>query len=130
MEEGKVVIVPISEGGSNSEGFLLGYVERAYDSMSVVKTIFDTTWTSAVRIKKDGLDALLSGGLNPSLTLIPSSARIAPGDRVYNADSRFPYGMILGEVKSLGSHSEQTLQSAVLAPGFDLNAVRTVLILK
>lgn len=108
---------------------LVGTVEKVFENASVIETIFDTRWNSAVRVGAGGADALLTGGLDPVVTLIPKDASVLPGDIVYSADAKFPYGLIIGEVKNVEFSSDRTSQRAELSLPYDLNKIRTVIVL-
>lgn len=125
IKEGQAVIMKGESGGR----VLLGYVAQVYEDASRVRTIFDTRWSSAVRVGDKGAQALLSGGLQPELSLIPKDAQVNSGDIVYSADPKFPYGIGIGTVKDLQIAKEQAFQKASISFSYDLEKVRNVIIL-
>jgi cell shape-determining protein MreC len=107
-------------------GVLLGEVTEVYEGSALVRTIFDERWKSAVRIGGSGVEALLSGGITPRLTLISKSAKVVTGDIVYNADPRFEYGIPLGRVSVIELSHDQVSQESVLEVGYDANLLQSV----
>jgi cell shape-determining protein MreC len=105
---------------------LLGKTTRVFDTTSLVQTVFDDGWQSAVRVGRQGTDALLKGGSNPRLTLIGKTARIATGDIVYSASERFPYGLSIASVKDVKLSADRLFQEAELQFDYDLNDIRAV----
>jgi cell shape-determining protein MreC len=126
-----VLVVP---GGAASDplesGFILGVVASVNETNSVVRTILDTRWSSSVRIGKEGIDALLTGGVSPTLGFIPKDTKIVPGDSVYSTDSRFPYGIAVGQIAKIRESSDHAFQTAVVGLGYEINKVRDVVIMK
>lgn len=112
------------------DGFLIGKIDEVFEEFAKVKTIFDHRWQSAVRIGNRGVDALLTGGSKPRLTLIEKNAEVKAGDVVYNAAPDFPSGLPIAEVKDVELSSDQNFQEATLFFTYEINKVRTVLVLK
>lgn len=112
------------------EGVLFGRVDKVWESVSLVKTVFDSSWQSAVRIGSSGTEALLQGGPNPTLALIEKDADISPGDIVYSADSHYPYALPIGEVKTVNFNQNQIFKETALNFGYNVNKIQTVLIAK
>jgi rod shape-determining protein MreC len=112
------------------EGVLVGKISKVFDDMSLVQTIFDSRFQSAVRVGTAGVDALLKGGSLPEIDLIPLKAKIESGDIVYTVSPDFPYGLPVGEVESIKVSANQLFQEATLSFAYDINAVETVLVAK
>lgn len=83
------------------QGSILGVVEKVFAKTALVQTIFDARFKAPVRIGTEGTDALLVGGTEPQLTLIPSDAKVSPNDQVYSAGETLPYGSELGALQGL-----------------------------
>jgi cell shape-determining protein MreC len=127
-----VLVLPQGAPSDNplESGFLLGVTVSVNETNSVIRTMLDSRWSSSVRIGKEGVDALLSGGVSPTLGLIPKDTKIVPGDSVYSTDSRFPYGLAVGQIVKIRESSDQAFQTAVVGLGYEINKVRSVIIIK
>lgn len=108
--------------------FLIGKVKEVFDTTAKVITIFDKSWQSAVRIGDHGIEALLSGGVSPRLSLIDKEAAVESGMSVVNAASQFSYGVPIGEIDAVTLSSDHLTQEATLKFPYDLGALRTVLL--
>ena len=80
-------------------------------------------------IGEGGVESLLVGGSRPTLTLIPKSSAVQAGDVVYLATQDLPYGLAVGSVREVRMASDGLLQEATMDFPYDLNQIRTVLIL-
>lgn len=112
------------------DGFLVGEIGEVFDDASLVRTIFDRRWQSAVRIGKEGIEALLVGGNRPKLTLIDKKARIVAGDTVYSAAPNFPAGIPIAEVQAIEFSSDQLFQEATLRFSYEITGIRAVSVVK
>ena len=121
VEVGQAVVV--------QDKVLLGRVEEVFKNTALVRTVLDNRWRSSARIGKKGIEGLLVGGSKPKLTLVSRDAAISLGDIVYNADSGFAYGLVLGEVLNVSLSRDKLFQEVDLGFGYDLGQVRTVIIL-
>lgn len=110
--------------------FLIGRVEQVFGYSALVTTLFDQRWQSAVIIGERAEDALLVGGNQPLLTLIDKNAMVETGDAVYNGAPDFPYGIPIAEIRRISSSGNQLWQEAQLVFPYDLNDVRTVLLVQ
>lgn len=108
---------------------LIGKVEKVFSETATVRTVFDPAFQIAVRIGKDGSEALFAGGVEPRLTFIPRQAVVAPGDIVYAVDPSLPYGLAVGEVKEVHFLEDELFQEATLRFAYDLNRLRVVFLL-
>lgn len=108
---------------------LVGRIDRVFTRTSLVKTIFDAKWQSAVRIGTRGIEGLLVGGNDPRITLIDKKAEIGAADPVYNAHKDFPYGAPVAAIKQIGPSSDQLFKEATLYFSYQMNDIRTVLVL-
>lgn len=115
----------ISNGASP---ILVGKVEKVFENTSLIQTIFDSRFQSAVRIGKTGTDALLKGGNEPELSLIPKDAKIVNGDIVYSASPDFPYGLAIGNVNNVRISSDQLFQEAGVETNYNPNELQSLLI--
>lgn len=108
---------------------LIGRVEKVFNNSASIQTVLDPKFQAAVRIGEAGIEAVFEGGNEPKLTLIPKGAEIKPGDIVYVADSNFPYGLPIGEVREILVSEGDIFLEASLRFGYDLNSLRAVLLL-
>ncbi len=106
--------------------FLVGEVKEAFAKTSIVTTIFDPGFEVAVRIGENAVDALLRGGNNPTLELIPVDAAIGVGDFVFTASPDFPYGMMIGRVREIRELGDGILKEATVDVPFDTQSLRSV----
>lgn len=98
-----------------SNGYLVGIVEKTFERSALVQTVFDKRFQAPVRIGASGADALLRGGNDPQLTLIPVNAAIAEGDEVYAAADGMPYGAALGSLRGLHDSGDKVFREASLS---------------
>ncbi len=105
---------------------LVGKVTKVFDSKSIVITIFDPSWRVAARIGRGETDALMEGGNELMLTLIPQEAKVAEGEEVFTAGPDLPYGLVIGRVKSITTVSGGAFKEGVLDPSFELKRLRDV----
>ena len=101
-------------------------VKRVFGKSSVVTTIFDPSWEIQVRIGETEVDALMRGGNEVLLTLIPAEAHIEDGDIVIVASRDLPYGLEVGFVGSVDNVPGEAFQEAVLEPNLQLKKLRDV----
>ncbi len=132
VREGAAIVLgyDLSKESDRLSEILVGRVKKVLKNSSLVTTIFDPSWRMEVRIGKTGIESLLQGGTNPTLTLIQQGAEIFSGDSVYNSDSRYNFGLTLGEVKNVRLASDQLWQEADLNPVYDLNKIKFVWVSK
>jgi cell shape-determining protein MreC len=123
---GAAVVLP----GAAQGGTLVGKVTDVGGSSATVETLANPAWKTAVRIGTSSVDALLVGGLTPTLTLIPKNAPVGVGDVVYSVDQQLPYGLSLGTVAEVRDAKDGVLREATLAVPYTLSGLRSVSILK
>lgn len=121
VEEGSAVIF---------RGDLIGKIIKIFDAASLAVTVFDSRFQVAVRVGEKATEALFVGGNRPKLTLIPKSAKLAVGDRIYSAGQGFSYGLPMGEVADVSISPDQSFMEAGVRFQYDLNAARVVSIEK
>lgn len=109
---------------------LVGRITRVFESSSIVTTIFDPTQEIAVRIGEFQVDALLRGGNEIELTLIPHDEPIEVGDKVVTASEGYPYGLEIGIIREIKEGEEGVFKVAILDPNFRLKKIRDVIILR
>ena len=130
---GEIIIAAGSKDGVSNgdavvyrENILVGRVRSVFDKSSIVTTIFDPSWEIPVRIGTPEIDALMQGGNELKLTLIPSEDYVQEGDAVVSAGDIVPYGLEVGFVKTVNRVPGESFQSAVLEPGFKIKNLRDV----
>ena len=122
-------VVFLGESVFSLRGLLLGKIDRVFSDSSLVRTIFDKEWQSSVRIGKKGYLALLQGGGEPVIRLIPKDAKISVGDVVYSVQPEFPNSLPVGEVLEIGLSSDQVFQEAKLSFPYDFSSIKAVAVL-
>lgn len=80
------------------DGVLLGQVVKVSLHTSTVRLVGSPDWQISVRIGREKIVGLLTGGHVPSLGMIPADKRIVTGDAVIVADRSLPYGLSLGTI--------------------------------
>ncbi len=125
-----VVIAGPSISNEKENIIFLGKVEQVFETTALAMTVFDSRLTLAVRTGDAGTDALLVGGNEPKLTLIPKTASVRAGDAIYSAGAPVPYGIAVGEVTAIGLSSDNLFEEGVIAVPYDINGVHEALILK
>lgn len=120
----------ISEGDivTYGENILVGRVKQIASDTSIVTTIFDPGFETAVRIGPGAVDALLKGGNRLSLSLIPKESSIEEGDIIFTAGAEFPYGLEIGRVRDVRESDGDVFKSAGVNPAFEVKALRDVVI--
>lgn len=93
-------------GAALLDGVLIGKVAGVSEETSVIQTVFDSNFSLPVRIGKSRTDALLKGGVEPKLTMIPKASTAVSGDAVYSASRDFDYGLPLGTLGPVGPTSQ------------------------
>ncbi len=121
---GALALIPSATG--TRQFALLGKVARIWTSGAVVQTLFDPQYQLAVRVGQKGTEALLTGGSEPKLTLIPKNADIRNGDIVYAVDPQVPYGLAIGRVDSVRTEDTQVFTEATLRFAYGINDLRTI----
>lgn len=105
---------------------LVGRVASVTGGSATIETIYDPAWKTAVRIGTSSVDALLVGGLTPTLTLIAKGAPVGEGDAVVSSDAAFPYGLALGTVTDIRDAEDGVLREATLSTPYSLGGLRAV----
>jgi len=112
-----------------AENYLLGKIIKVKADVSEVRTIFSPDWKNEVKIGQAGTEAVLVGGRQPILDLIPADAKINPGDEIISASPDLPFGLFVGEVSEIIPQSATSLQQAKLRTGYDPNKLTRVFII-
>jgi len=128
MTVGQAAVITSSSTLSNP--VLVGKIQQVFENVSVVQTIFDSRFQLAVRIGKSGVNALLKGGNEPRLTLIPKDAKTSEGDIAYSASPDFPYGLPVGIIRRLRLSTDQLFQEADIGTAYNPNELDSVSIIK
>jgi len=106
----------------------VGVVKNVMEHTSVVTTIFNPSWEISVRVGDREIDALLSGGNTPELSLVPQGELIEEGELVLTASQDFPYGLEIGSIERINEESDQVFREAIVKPSFQLRLLRNVAI--
>ncbi len=120
----------VSEGSiiTYGENILVGRVKTVTPEVSVVTTIFDPSFETAVRIGEGGADALFKGGNELTLTLIAPTAVLEEGSAVYTASSDFPYGLTLGKLQNIERGEDGMYEEVRVEPAFEIKTLKDVLL--
>ena len=121
--------VAVGDVVTYGNNIIVGQVREVTAKNSVVTTIFDPNFETAVRIGTGSVDALMRGGNELTLEFIPGDANIEVGDRVVTASPEFPYGLELGQIKVIDTKGGSVFKSATLEASFEIKALRNVSIL-
>ena len=113
-----------------ARGILFGKVTAVYPGKSLVRTIFDSRWRSAVRIGTRGVEALFQGGNRPTVALIKKEAEIREEDAVFNVAEQFPYGITLGTITNIRGSGDALFREADVEIPYRVGDVEIVDILK
>ena len=108
------------------DNILVGKVTKVFESYSTLITIFDPSWKISVRVGEHEVDALMQGGNELTITLIPQEAEIRDGDLVITASGEFPYGLGVGVLKNIKSAPGNAFKEAILEPSFQLKQLKDV----
>ena len=120
----------ISDGDiSLSNGYLVGIVEKVFERSALVQTLFDKRFQAPVRIGASGADALLRGGNDPELTLIPAHTAISEGDEVYAAAAGMPYGAAIGSLRGLHDSGDKVFREASLSVPYNIGSMEELTII-
>ena len=111
-------------GAAIFEGMLVGKIIEVKDETAIIQTVFDPGFSLPVRIGKSKTDALLVGGVEPKLTMIPKNADITPGDLVYSASADFEYGLLLGTAGTPAISGTNVFSEAPLILGYNPSDIR------
>jgi len=121
--------ISIGDAATFGQSILVGRVKEVADKKSVVTTIFDPGFETAVRIGTGAVDALMRGGNELTLEFIQGDAEIEVGDRVVTASNDLPYGLEVGQIKEIHTKGGSVFKTATLKPSFEIKALRNVSIL-
>ncbi len=125
VRAGAVALVP-SAATSGRPFVLVGKVSRVWSGGSLVSTVFDPDYQLAVRIGTQGTEALLKGGSDPRLTLLPKNSSVKQGDVVYTAAPGLPYGLAIAEVENVTRIEGQVFGEADLRFAYDINQLHAL----
>ncbi len=122
---GAVALAPAA-ATSGRPFILVGKVSRVWSDGSRISTVFDPAYQLAVRIGSQGTEALLKGGSDPRLTLLPKSSGVKQGDVVYAAATGLPYGLAIAEVDNVTRTDGQVFGEASLRFAYDANQLHAL----
>lgn len=125
---GQAVVMSIA--GARAKPIFVGDVIRVFGDRAVARTIFDPKFQAAVRIGAKGVDALLVGGSEPHLTLIPKGAVVLAGDPVILVSADMPYGLAVGTLTEAYLAQDRVFQEAIITTPYDINTIQVVGVLR
>jgi hypothetical protein len=96
------------------QGSILGVVLKVFDNSALVETVFDSRFRTPVRVGLSGTEALLVGGNQPTLQLIPPDAPVENSDHAYSAAEGMPYGVRIGAVERVRDAKDGNYKEADL----------------
>lgn len=109
-----------------SDNILFGQVEEVFNQYSIVKTIFDSSFQTPIRIGETEINGFLTGGDKIKISLIEKSKDVKIGDVVYSTSLNFPYGLKIGEIKEINDSTNNNFKEAIISPSFNFNDLRNV----
>jgi cell shape-determining protein MreC len=107
-------------------GVLLGQVVEVFPKYSWVRTIFDPDFKASVRLGWSATDALLEGGNQPMITLIPKDQPAVSGDIIFVSGREFPYGMKIGNLGLVIESQEEFFKKAAVELIYNMNGIKKV----
>ncbi|MEK7607966.1 MAG: rod shape-determining protein MreC [Patescibacteria group bacterium] len=120
--------VSVGQAVVYKEAFV-GVVKEVFENSALVETLFDPTFKLPVRVGALGVDALLVGGVNPEITLIPENASISQKDIVRSTGDMVPFGTVIGLVGEISSAKGETFRKSSLVVLHPLYEIREVVLL-
>jgi cell shape-determining protein MreC len=102
-----------------ADGLLIGRIEEVHEYLSLVKTIFDSSFELSVKIGATGVNSLFKGGPNPQVSLISKDIDVKPGAGVISANKDLPYGLPVGEIADIHDESGEIWRTASLRIPYD-----------
>ena len=129
INQGSTSGIAVGDTVLSGTSILVGRVKSVTEDKSVVTTVFDPSFETAVRIGPSGVDALLRGGNELMLDLISAEAEVEVGQSIVTAGSDLPYGLHIGVVREVKENSGSVFKKALVEPGFEVKALRNVNIL-
>lgn len=118
--------IKIGDVVTYGNNIIVGKITKVFDSSSVVTTIFNPSWKSAVRIGEHEIDALLQGGNELTVTLIPIESEVHDGELVITASQDIPYGLGMGTIKNIRTAPGNAFKEATLEPNFQFKQLKDV----
>lgn len=121
------VAVGDAVGGLDGNVFI-GRVVTVYPHVSEVMTIFDQSFSMSVRVGSGEVDGLLQGGVTPRVVYAyaEKSQGIEPGDAIFNADKAYPYGLLVGSVRSFREDRSGSFFDSDVETPYAIKDLRTV----
>jgi len=116
VKEGMIAVLP----GRSGDSVLVGRVAQVFPETSLVLTLFDPRFQTAVRVGER---------TEPKATLIPKKDEVKEGDVVSAAGAGFPYALAIGEVARMLPASDQLFQEAAVRLPYDSNELRSLILL-
>ena len=112
---------------------LIGKIETAHQTYSVVRTIFDNRLKIAASLAPHGAEGLftLRGG-SFVVDLVSASASTTPGIIAYTSgnDGLFPQGLVLGIVTGTKQTEQSSLQTVIVKPIWDPPRTHSVVVIR
>lgn len=110
-------------------GIAVGQVIEVFPKYSLARTIFDPAFKIPARAGWSGLDALLEGGSQPTITLVKKEQDLTASEPVYSAGLQFPYGMKIGEVGAKIQVQNEYFKKADVALPYSMSDLREVYVM-
>lgn len=126
VDAGSTSRVKLGGAAITTEGILVGKIISTTSDSSVVRTVFDPNFELPVYIGKTSVPALLKGGPNPKITLIPKSSIVDAGEVVYSSSKDFPFGLVLGELGPIEVSGTSVFYEGELKLSYNLTDLRIV----
>jgi len=133
LNAGEEVGVKTGQAVVVAPALLLGQVIKVNQAGALVRTVFDNDFVAVVKIGENKVNALLKGGVPPTLEMIEKNKDIKNGEIVYNADPNYPYGFKWGEVQTLENNQTGTaglFRKAFLKSTYNTDVLEDVFIVR
>ncbi len=103
------------------KNILIGQVNKVYDSIAEIKTIFDPQWQLPVKIGEDKINGLFQGGNDPKVILVEKPVKA--GDPIFTASQDLPLNLKIGEVKEFQEKNGKSLGEASVNVPYSINDI-------
>lgn len=112
------------------ENIFVGRVVAVYQHASEVMTVFDQNFSMSVRVGSGEVDGSLQGGVTPRViyAYAEKAQGIQSGDTVYSADKAYPYGLVVGTVRSFQEDRSGSFFNSDVGTPYAVKDLRTVFV--
>ena len=122
--------IAVGDAVGLGENIFVGRVITVYEHVSEVMTVFDQNFSMSVRVGSGEVDGSLQGGVTPRViyAYTEKSQGIQSGDTIFNADKAYPYGLVVGTVRSFQEDRSGSFFNSDVGTPYAIKDLRTVFI--